>query len=122
VGEYIYMTVRGQARVTYPHAVTTVALKPCVYRHVFCTSAACYVVEQYFQSQSYFKRKDDFKSAFPKYQVPNKSTVFRVVTRFRGTGSVGDGKLSGRPTVLNDVSVDKDPTIFSANSAKIFNM
>jgi len=54
--------------------------------------------------------------------VTNKSRVFRVVTRFRGTGSVGDRKLSGRPTVLNDVSGEKNPTIFSANSAKIFNM
>jgi len=39
--------------------------------------------------------------------VPNKLTVFRVVTRFRGTGSVNDGKPSGRLTVLNDVSVEK---------------
>ena len=39
--------------------------------------------------------------------MPNKSTVFRVVTRFRGTNSVGDGKLSGRLIVLNDVSVGK---------------
>jgi hypothetical protein len=116
------MTVTGQARVTYPHAFTTVDLKPRVYCHVFCTSAACFVVEQYFQSQSYFKRKEDFKSAFPKYQVPNRSTVFRVVTRFCGTGSVGDEELSGRPSLLNNVNVDKNPTIFSANSAKIFNM
>ena len=39
--------------------------------------------------------------------MPYKSTVYRVVTRFRGTGSVDVGKLSGRLTVLNDASVEK---------------
>jgi len=48
--------------------------------------------------------------------------VFRVVNCFRGKGSVGGGKLSGLPTVLNDVCVEKNPTNFSANFAKIFNM
>ena len=33
--------------------------------------------------------------------------MFRVVTGFRGTGSVDDGKLAGRLTVLNDVNVEK---------------
>jgi hypothetical protein len=39
--------------------------------------------------------------------VPDKSKVFHVVACFHGAGSVSDGKLSGRRTVLYDVSVKK---------------
>jgi hypothetical protein len=52
------------------------------------------------------KYQDDISSAFPKYQVPDKSAVFRSVTRSRETGSVNNLKSSGHPTVLNDVSVE----------------
>jgi hypothetical protein len=38
--------------------------------------------------------------------VPNKSTIFRLVNRFRDTGSVQDKNRSGRPSVLSDDSLD----------------
>jgi hypothetical protein len=38
--------------------------------------------------------------------VSDKSTVFNLVALFRETGSVSDRKYSGRPTVLNDVTVE----------------
>jgi hypothetical protein len=76
-----------------------VALKSSVYRHVFSQARHVFVIEHYLQSQSYLKRQDDFWSAFPKVQVPEKSTVFRLVARSRETGS-------GRPAVLNYVSVE----------------
>jgi hypothetical protein len=67
------------------------------WQHVF-------IVEHYLQSQSYVKCKDDFSSAFPKSQVPYKSTVFHSVACFHETGSVSEWKCSGHPTILNDVS------------------
>jgi hypothetical protein len=63
-----------------------------------------FIVEHYIQSQPYLKYQDDISSAFPKYQVPDMSAVFRSVTQLRETGS--DRKCSGRPTMLNDVSVE----------------
>jgi hypothetical protein len=39
--------------------------------------------------------------------VPDKLTVFRLVARFRDTGSVSDRKIYGRPTSLKDMSVEK---------------
>jgi hypothetical protein len=52
------------------------------------------------------KYQDDIISAFPKYQVPDKSVVFRSVTCSHETGSVNNRKRSGHPTVLSDVSVE----------------
>jgi hypothetical protein len=39
------------------------------------------IVERYVQCQSYLKRQDDFRTAFTKSQLPDKSTVFRLVSR-----------------------------------------
>jgi hypothetical protein len=44
--------------------------------------------------------------AFPKCQVPDKLTAFRLVAHFRETGSGSDRKRSGRPTELHDISVE----------------
>jgi hypothetical protein len=49
-----------------------------------------FIVEHYVQSQSYLKCQDDFRIAFPKSQVPDKSTVFRLAAHFLETGSVSD--------------------------------
>jgi transposase len=34
--------------------------------------------------------------------VPNKSTIQRLVERFRETGSIGEKRRSGRPSVLSN--------------------
>jgi hypothetical protein len=47
-----------------------------------------------------------FRDIFPDSPVPNKSTVSRLVNRFRDTGSVQDRNRSGRPSVLSDDSSD----------------
>jgi hypothetical protein len=60
----------------------------------------------YLQPQSHLKRQCDVRSAFPKSQVPDKSTVLSLVARFREAGSVSDRKRSGRPILLRDVSVE----------------
>jgi hypothetical protein len=38
--------------------------------------------------------------------VPNKSTISRLVNRFRDTGGVQDRNRPGRPSVLSDDSLD----------------
>jgi hypothetical protein len=39
--------------------------------------------------------------SFPDSVVPNKSTIQRLVERFRETGSTGEKRRSGRPSVLS---------------------
>jgi transposase len=38
--------------------------------------------------------------------VPNKSTIQRLVERFRETGSIGEKRRSGRPSVLSNDSLE----------------
>jgi transposase len=38
--------------------------------------------------------------------VPNKSTIQRLVERFRVTGSIGEKRRSGRPSVLSNDSLE----------------
>jgi hypothetical protein len=45
----------------------------------------------------------DFQNAFPMSQVPDNSTVFCFVARFREKCSASDRKVSGHPAVLYDV-------------------
>jgi hypothetical protein len=65
-----------------------------------------FIVENYQASRSYATCQNDFRDTFPDSPVPNKSTVSRLVNRFRDTGSVQDGNRSGRPSVLSDDSLD----------------
>jgi hypothetical protein len=55
------------------------------------------------------KSKDDFRNAFPKSQVPDKTPVFLLVVIFPEKLSLGDGRRSGRPTLLSEVSGGKIP-------------
>ena len=70
-----------QAKVTWPYAISAVALK-C--SHVFYPSARAFVVEPDLLSQFYLKCQDDVRSVSPKCQVSDESTVFRLVSRFSG--------------------------------------
>jgi hypothetical protein len=56
--------------------------------------------------RSYLTWQDDFRDTFPDSPLPNKSTVSRLVNRFRDTGSVQDRNRSGRLSVLSDNSLD----------------
>jgi hypothetical protein len=55
------------------------------------------------------EKKNEFRNAFPNSQVPDSSQVIPLLSSFVENGSVGDRKVSGRPTVLSDVSVGKIP-------------
>jgi hypothetical protein len=61
-----------------------------------------FIVEHYLASRSYFTCQNEFRDTFPDSPVPNKSTVSRLVNRFRDTGSVQVRNRSGRLSVLND--------------------
>jgi transposase len=61
-----------------------------------------FVVEHYLASRSYSTSQNEFSETFPDSPVPNKSTISRLVNRFRDTGSVQDRNRSGRPPVLSE--------------------
>jgi hypothetical protein len=64
---------------------------------------------------SYLTCQNEFRDTFPDSPVPNKSTLSRLVNRFRDTGSVQDRNRSGRPSVLSDDSlVDIRQTLLRA--------
>jgi hypothetical protein len=47
-----------------------------------------------------------FRNSFPDSVVPNKSTIQRLVERFRETGSIGEKRRSGRLSVLSNDSLE----------------
>jgi hypothetical protein len=49
-----------------------------------------FIVEHYLASRSYLTCQNEFRDTFPDFPVPNKSTISRLVNRFRDTGSVQD--------------------------------
>jgi hypothetical protein len=65
-----------------------------------------FIVEHYLASRSYLICQNEFRDTFPDSPVPKKSTISRLVNRFRHTGSVQDRNRSGRPSVLSDDSLD----------------
>jgi hypothetical protein len=73
-----------------------------------------FIVEHYLASRSYLTCQNEFRDTFIDSPVPNKSTVSRLVNRFRDTGSVQDRNLSGRPSVLSDDSFDDMDVTFGS--------
>jgi hypothetical protein len=65
-----------------------------------------FIVEHHLASRSYLTCQNEFRDTFPDSPVPNKSTISRLVNRFRDTGSVQDRNRSGRPSMLRDNSQD----------------
>jgi hypothetical protein len=47
-----------------------------------------------------------FRNSFPDSVVPNKSTIQRLVERLHETGSTGEKRRSGRPSVLSNDSLE----------------
>jgi hypothetical protein len=57
-----------------------------------------FIVEHYLASRSYLTSQNEFRDTFPASPVPNKSTISRLLNRFRDTGSVQDRNRYGRPS------------------------
>jgi transposase len=62
------------------------------------------IIEHYISTRSYAECQNAFRNSFRDSVVPNKSTVQRIVERFRETGSIGEKRRSGRPSVLSNNS------------------
>jgi hypothetical protein len=48
-----------------------------------------------------------FPRSIPNGTVPNKTTIYRSITKFEETGSVCDRQHNRRPTVLNDDTLEE---------------
>jgi hypothetical protein len=65
-----------------------------------------FILEHYFSIRSYGECQSAFRNYFPDSVVPNKSTIQRLVERFRETGIIGEKRRSGRPSVLSNDSLE----------------
>jgi transposase len=72
----------------------------------FSQDQRVFVLEHYFSSRSYAECQNVFRNSFPDSVVLNKSTIQRLVKRFRETGSIGEKHCSGRPSVLSYDSLE----------------
>jgi hypothetical protein len=61
-----------------------------------------FIVKHYLASRSYLTFQNEFRDKFPNSPMPNKSTISRLVNRFRDTGSMQVRNRSGQPLVLSD--------------------
>jgi hypothetical protein len=61
---------------------------------VYSRAERVFILEHYSSSKSFAVVREAFSNAYPDKEVPNKTTVHRLVTKFRDTGSVCCGKCS----------------------------
>jgi transposase len=64
------------------------------------------ILEHYVSTRSYAECQNAFRNSFQESVVPNKSTVQRLVERFREEGSIDEKRRSGRPSVLSNDSLE----------------
>jgi hypothetical protein len=50
-----------------------------------------FILEHYFASKSFAAVREDFSSAYPDKEVPNKTTIHRMVTTFRVDSCLREG-------------------------------
>jgi hypothetical protein len=65
-----------------------------------------FILEHYFSTRSYGDCQNAFRNSFPDSVVPNKSTIQRLVERSHETGSIGEKRHSGHPSVLSNDSLE----------------
>jgi transposase len=73
---------------------------------VFSQDQRIFILEHYFSTRSYAECQNAFRNSFPDSVVPNKSSIQRLVERFRESGSIGEKRRSGRPSVLSNDSLE----------------
>jgi transposase len=78
-----------------------------VTRCFFSQDQRVFILEHYFSTRSYAECQNAFINSFPDSVVPNKSTIQRLVERFRQTGSTGEKRCSGRRPVLSNDSLEE---------------
>jgi transposase len=90
-----------------------------VTRFFFSQDQRVFILEHYVCTRSYAECQNAFRNSFPDSEVPNKSTIQRLVERFRETVSIGEKRRSGRPSVLSDDSLEDIRARFTSISKKI---
>jgi hypothetical protein len=81
--------------------LTPVARKSCAgVNMVYSRAERVFILEHYFASKSFAAVYEAFSKMYPDKEVRNKTTVHRLVTKFRDTGSVFDRKCVRSRTVL----------------------
>jgi hypothetical protein len=73
---------------------------------IFSQDQRVFILEHYFSTRSYAECQNAFRNYFPDTLVPNKSTIQRLVERFRETGRIGEKRRSGRHSVLSNDSLE----------------
>jgi transposase len=73
---------------------------------VFSQDQRVFILEHYFSTRSYAEYQNAFRNSFPDSVVPNKSTIQLLVDRFCETGSIGEKRRCGRPSVLSNYSLE----------------
>jgi hypothetical protein len=87
---------------------------------VYSRAERVFILEHYFTSKLFAVVREAFSNAYPDKEVPNKTTIHRLVTTFRDTGSVCDRKHVRRLTVLTGETVRNGQKNTSAMAAEIF--
>jgi hypothetical protein len=67
---------------------------------VYSQAECVFILEHYFGSKSYDTVREAFSNAYTDKEVPNKTTIHQVVTKFWDTGSVCDRKHVWHQRVL----------------------
>jgi hypothetical protein len=88
---------------------------------VFSEDQSVFILEHYFSTRSYAECHNAFRNSFPDSVVANKSTIQLLVERFCETGSVGEKRRSGRPSVLSNDSLEDIRTRLLQSPRKIIN-
>jgi transposase len=65
-----------------------------------------FILEHYLSTRSYAECQNAFKNSFPDSAVTSKSTIQRLVERFRETASIGEKRRSGRHSVLSNDTLE----------------
>jgi hypothetical protein len=106
VGTTVFPTRATGAGTTLTHPVHPQSSENVICdKMVFSQDQRVFILEHYFSIRSYAECQNAFRNSFPDSVAPNKSSIQRLVERFRVTGSIGE-KRSGRPSVLSNDSLE----------------
>jgi hypothetical protein len=109
INTHIVVTIQEPTHVTSCYnllaPVRQLSSNSRIARMSFSQVQLMFIVEHYLAYRSYVTCQYQFRDTFPDSPVPNKSTVSRLVNRFRDTRSVQDRNHSDWPSVLGDNSL-----------------
>lgn len=78
-------------------------------------SQRLFILEEYLSSRSYAKTIDKFKLKYADHPAPNKTSIFRLVKKFRTEFTLKDAERKPRPSVLTPENLEKVRTKFQQN-------